>query len=147
MSKYQKKAFDIMDGFKDNEEPQELKWDNKFYCTRCKRLVEAKLTCRIIQPPNKLIINIDYDKNKKYHPSGIKFDDIIDITKYVNFDFGKRIRYEIIAICTHLGPPEEYGEYITFCKNKENGKWYSFNDSIINEIKNKNEIYKGSPYL
>ena len=66
MSKYQKKAFDIMDGFKDNEEPQVLKWDNKFYCTRCKRLVEAKLTCRIIQPPNKLIINIDYGINKKY---------------------------------------------------------------------------------
>ena len=30
MFKYKKKTFDIMDGFKDNEEPQELKGDNKY---------------------------------------------------------------------------------------------------------------------
>ena len=72
MFKYKKKTFDIMNGFKDNEEPQELKGDNKFYCNICKKLAEASSACKIIQPPNKLVINIDYGKNKKYNPSDTK---------------------------------------------------------------------------
>ena len=147
MFKYKKKNFDIMNGFKDNEETQELKGDNKFYCNKCKLLTEASSTCKIIQPPNILIINIDYGKNKKYNPSNIKFEDIIDITKYVNYNFGTPIRYEITGICTHLRHSGLFGHYIALCKNKENGKWYSFNDSACNEIVNKDEIYKGSPYI
>jgi ubiquitin C-terminal hydrolase len=147
MFKYKKKTFDIMDGFRDNEEPQELKGNNKFYCNKCKMLVEAALTCKIIQPPNKLILNIDYGKNKKYHPSNIIFGDIINITKYVNFNFGTQIRYEITGICTHFGASGEYGHYITFCKHKEKEKWYSFSDSTCKEIQNKDEIYRGSPYI
>ena len=147
MFKYKKKHFDIMDGFKDNEEPQILKGNNKFYCNKCKELMEASLSCKIIQPPFKLILNIDYGKNKKYQPSKINFDEIIDIKKYVNFNFGPRIRYELTAICTHLGSSGEYGHYITFCKNKKEQKWYSFNDSSFNEIENKKEIYRGSPYI
>ena len=147
MLKYKLKPFDIIDGFKDNEEPQVLKGNNRFYCNKCKKLIEASLICKIIQPPNKLIIKIDYGKNKKYQPSNIKFDDIIDITKYVCFNFGKPIRYEITGICTHFGISLEYGHYITFCKHKENKKWYSFNDSSCYEIKYKNEIYRGSPII
>ena len=147
MFKYNKKTFDIIDGFKDNEESQELKGDNKFYCNKCQLLSEASSTCKIIQPPNKLIINIDYGINKKYNPSNIKFDDIIDITKYVNFNFGTPIKYEITGVCTHLRPSGFFGHYVTFCKNKDNGKWYSFNDSSCNEIQYKDEIYKGSPYI
>ena len=147
MFKYKKKTFDIMNGFKDNEEPQELKGDNKFYCNKCGKLVEALLTCKIIQPPNKLIINIDYGKDKKYQPSNILFGDIINITNYVNFNFGTQIRYEITGICTHFGSSGKYGHYITFCKHKEKEKWYSFSDSSCKEIKNKDEIYTGSPYI
>ena len=147
MFKYKKKPFNIINGFRDNEEPQILEGNNKFYCNKCKMLKEASLTCRIIQPPNKLILNIDYGKNKKYHPSNISFEDTIDITKYVSFNFGKRIRYEITGICTHLGSSGEYGHYITFCKNKNNKKWYSFNDSKCNEVDKKEEIYRGSPYI
>ena len=94
-----------------------------------------------------MIINIDYGKNKKYQPSDIKFDEIIDITKYVNFKFGTPLRYQITGICTHLRNSGFFGHYIAFCKNKENEKWYSFNDSSCNEIKNNDEIYKGSPYI
>ena len=145
MFKYKNKTFDIINGFKDNEEPLDLKGDNKFYCNICKKLTEASSACKIIQPPNKLIINIDYGKNKKYNPSNIKFDDIIDITKYVNFNFETPIKYEITGVCTYLSG--FYGHYITFCKHKEKGKWYSFDDSSCNEIKSKDEIYKGTPYI
>ena len=75
----------------------------------------------------------------------IKFDDIIDITKYVNFNFGTPIKYEITGVCTYFSG--FHGHYSTFCRHKEKGKWYSFNDLSCDEIKSKDEIYKGSPYI
>ena len=60
------KKFLIFNGFDDNKKPQLLKGDNRFYCNNCKELCEAILTCKITQPPNKLLINIDYGKNKKF---------------------------------------------------------------------------------
>ena len=146
MFDYKGKVFNIYNGFEDNEKPQELKGDNKFYCNSCKDLCEALFTCKIIQPPNKLLINIDYGKNKKFKPSKIEFDEVIDITKFINFNFMTRIKYRIICVCTHLGQSGSYGHYIAFCRHRLTGQWYEFNDSSCNEC-NAKEIYTGSPYL
>ena len=146
MFDYNRKVFNIYNGFEDNEKPQLLKGDNKFYCNHCKDLCEAILTCKIIQPPNKLLINIDYGKNKKFKPSKIEFDEEIDITKYINFNFNTKIRYRIICVCTHLGQSGSCGHYVAYCRHRLTGKWYEFNDSSCNEC-NAKEIYTGSPYL
>ena len=107
---------------------------------------DAEITSRIIQPPNKLIINIDYGKNKAFKPSEVKFNEEIDITRFVCFDFGVPIKYKIIGVCTHLGHSGSYGHYIAYCKHRESGKWYNFNDSYCGEC-NQSDIYRGSPYL
>ena len=143
---YNKKKFNILDGFKDNANPNILKGDNKFLCNHCNKLQEVETACKIFEPPQKLLINIDYGKNKKYQPSQIEFDEIIDITKFVDFDYQQKIRYRIIGVCTHYGHSGSYGHYVAFCKNKENDTWYEFNDSFCSEC-NQREIYRGSPYL
>ena len=79
-------------------------------------------------------------------PKNVIFDEEIDITNYINFDFGKRIRYRIICVCTHLGSSGSYGHYIAFCRHRLTGKWYKFNDSSCSQC-SLNEIYGGSPYL
>ena len=146
MFDYDRKVFNIYNGFEDNEKPQLLKGDNKFYCKYCNDLCEAILTCKIIQPPNKLLINIDYGKDKKFKPSKIEFDEEIDITRFINFDFNINIRYRIVCVCTHLGQSGSYGHYIAYCRHRLTGHWYEFNDSSCNEC-NAKEIYTGSPYL
>ena len=146
MYNYHKKNFNLYQGFEDIRKPQKLTGDNKFYCNNCHGLKDAQITSKIIQPPNKLLINIDYGKNKKFHPSKVYFDEKIDITNYVNFNFGIKIEYQIICVCTHLGSSGSYGHYIAYCRHRENGKWYKFNDSSCNEC-NKEEINRGSPYL
>ena len=146
MFDYNGKVFNIYRGFEDNEKPQLFKGDNKFYYNHCKELCEAILTCKIIQPPNKLIINIDYGKDKKFKPSKIEFDEEIDITRFINFNFNTNIRYRISCVCTHLGQSGSYGHYIAYCRHRLTGHWYEFNDSSCNEC-NANAIYTGSPYL
>ena len=140
-----RKTFNLIDGFKDNSKTGRLKGDNKFFCNFCNKLQEAETTCKIFEPPKYLLINIDYGKNKIYQPSSIEFDDIIDITKFVSFDYKQKIKYQISGVCTHYGYSGRYGHHVAFCKNREN-KWYEFNDSSCYECK-KSDANRGSPYL
>ena len=146
MQKYNKNCFNIYDGFKDNEQPQKLDGNNQFFCNICNKSCEGEIACKIFMPPNKLLINIDYGHNKKYKPSKIEFDEEIDITKYVHFNFGYKIKYKIIGVCSHYGSSGKFGHYIAYCKNRETNIWYQFNDSICKQIKN-GEYKLGSPYL
>ena len=146
MIDYVGKEFSICDGFKDNEKNQKLTGDNQFYCNFCKKLNDAETYSKIIVPPYKLLINIDYGKNKKFIPNKMNFDEEIDITNYVNFDFGTKIKYRLIGACTHFGESGLAGHYVAYCKNLENGKWYLFNDNLCEES-DKSNIYSGNPYL
>ena len=143
---YEGKDFNIYNGFEDYQKPQLLTRDNKFYCNNWKQLYDAEICSKIIYPPNKLLINLDFGKNKKYNPKSVKFDEEIDITRFVNFNFGMPIRYRLYGVCSHFGDSGLYGHYAAFCKDVKNGKWYNFNDSSCSECDSKN-IYSGTPYL
>ena len=144
--KYKNDRFNILDGFKDNEEKQKLTGDNQYMCPKCKKLVDAETFNKIIEPPLKLILNIDYGKNKKYNIITLNFEDELDITEFLSFKMKNNIKYRLCSVCTHIGVSGERGHYIAFCKNFKNNKWYKFNDSSCGECKNY-EIYNDNPYL
>ena len=102
MSNYKKKVFNIYNGFENNEKPQLLSETNKFKCKNCKKLNKSEYCCKIIQPPNILLINIDYNECGESKPSKIEFDEIIDITKYVNYDYINPIKYRVICVCNYI---------------------------------------------
>ena len=112
---YKGMKFNILDGFRDNSNPIMLKGDNKFLCNYCNKLQEAEKTCKIFEPSQKLLINIDYEKKEKYHPSVVEFDEEIDITNFVDFDYKKKIKYKIIGVCTCF----EHHQWLAFCRNKK----------------------------
>ena len=143
---YRNGIFNIYNGFQDNQAIQYLQGNNKYFCPSCQNLYDGETCCKIITPPSKLIINIDYGKNKINNVKQLIFDEIIDITSFINFDFGKKIIYQISGVCTHLGSSGPTGHYIAYCRNKQTGMWYNFNDSFV-RLCDKNEIYRGSPYL
>ena len=58
--KYRNSTFDIMKGFEDFESKQKLIGDNKYFCNKCQRLVNAEIFSKIIDLPKYLILNIDY---------------------------------------------------------------------------------------
>ena len=143
---YRNGIFNIYNGFQDNQAIQYLQGNNKYFCPSCQNLYDGETCCKIITPPNKLIINIDYGKNKINNVKQLIFDETIDITSFINFNFGKKIIYQISGVCTHLGSSGPTGHYIAYCRNKQTGMWYNFNDSFV-RLCDKNEIYRGSPYL
>ena len=143
---YRNGIFNICDGFQDNQAIQYLQGNNKYFCPSCQNLYDGETCCKIITPPSKLIINIDYGKNKINNVKQLIFDEEIDITSFINFYSGKKIIYQISGVCTHLGSSGPTGHYIAYCRNKQTGMWYNFNDSFV-RLCDKNEIYRGSPYL
>ena len=62
--KYHKKIFNIIEGFREISKPDLLTGDNSLYCNKCYGLQNGEIKCEIIEPPNKLIIIIDYGKKK-----------------------------------------------------------------------------------
>ena len=144
--KYRKNIFDIMNGFEDLIAIQKLDGNNQYYCQKCGKLVDADMYIKIIQPPFKLILNIDYGKNKINDIYTLNFNQIIDITKYLCHDYGKRVQYRLYAICTHIGKSGPSGHYVAYCRNNEDGNWYKFNDSSCSKSDLK-DLNRNSPYL
>ena len=147
VSNYHKKEFNIYNGFDDYIKKDRLTGDNQYYCNYCKKLCDAEIYAKILMPPLYLLINIDYGKHKKYMPRSIKYDDVIDITKYLSINFGSPSKYKITGICSHFGESGSYGHYIAFCRNKENSRWYQFNDSLVTECRREDIANGGNPYL
>lgn len=132
--KQYKNEFNIYNGFEDNEKAKSL----SYQCNNCRRFCEFECSYKIIEPPKELLININYSRFK---PSKINFDNKIDITKFVNSDFGTSNEYRINCVCS-----KTESNYITYCWNRDNEKWYIFDNSSFKECDEK-DIYLGDPYL
>ena len=144
---YQKKSFNIYNGFDDFEKPIILSGNNTINCINCKKPCEAENSCKIIQSPTILVINIDYDGNKNNKPSNVEFEETIDITKYV-FNSKEHLKYRITCVCTLLNNSENKKKYhyIAYCKDKMNNQWFKFDDTFCSQCDSK-EIYSGLPHL
>ena len=102
---------------------------------------------KILELPFKLILNIDYGKNKINDIKQLFFDEEIDLKEYLSLYYGQKTKYKLCAVCTHIGSSGQSGHYISFCLDKKNNDWYKFNDSSCKRIKDKSELKKNSPYL
>ena len=140
---YNQRPFNIYKGFKDNRKDVLLRGDKRFNCNICFKNDVIRRR-KIEKLPNKLLINLDYGKNRQYQPSKITFGELIDITEFVNSNQGSI--YRIIGICTYLEQFGSDGYYICYCLDKVNDQWYKFNDSSCTKCNN-SEIHNGNPYL
>ena len=142
---YQGKIMNIYQGFKDFVKEENMKGDNQCYCQKCKGLRDSKWKSIIYFTPPYLIINIDYEKDKKYRPSKVEFREEIDLQGFT--DKNCIIKdYELIAVSSHIGSSGRFGHYIAYCKDTNKNEWYEFNDSSYNKTKF-NAVNYYSPYF
>ena len=125
---------------------QKLEGENKYYCNKCKKLVDAEMYSKILELPNYLILNIDYGKDKKFDVNKLIFDHKIDLKNFISYYFGQRTEYKLIEVCTHKGSSGPTGHYIAYCLDKKNDNWCKFDDSSC-RFCDKYELKRDSPYL
>ena len=122
-------GINIMDGFEFYERSTPLMNENMIYCNYCKMQTCAYQYNAMYSSPEYLIINLNRGKGKQFKVL-IKLEEIIDITKFVEFK-GDNNRYKLISVITHLGQSGASGHFIAYCYVEKEQGWFKFNDAIV----------------
>ena len=122
--------------------------DNKNYCNICKQLYDSIYTCKIYSSPNYFILILNRGKGNIYNVK-LDFPEVINITNYVLQKETPNIIYELYGVVTHIGQSGPNAHFVASCKSPINGKWYRYNDAIVNNITDvKKEVMEfGTPYI
>jgi ubiquitin C-terminal hydrolase len=124
--------FDCLDLYCDSEI---LAGENAWFNDKTGEKETAKRNIIFWSLPNIMIIDLKRSKlnNKKLHTLVNIPMENVDFSKYVKGYNSASYIYELYGVCNHSGGGGGGGHYFAFIKNA-NGKWYSFNDTIVNEI-------------
>ena len=110
---------------------------DEFYCDKCKGSHKNKSQKKIISLPKVLTLILNRGKGKQF-VNHIKFDEMINIEKYVDKSFIEKTKenykYKLIGISTHTGSSSDGGHYYSYCYRENNKKYYCFNDTNVRPV-------------
>jgi ubiquitin C-terminal hydrolase len=120
-------------------QPEYLKGANKYRCSSCKKLVEAKKQFSIFKRPLVLTIHLKRFDNMFTRINKItkhvRFPNSIKINQYLcNKSRPEAAEYDLNALIIHQGHGCSSGHYYAFVKNS-NSQWYQMNDSFVTNSK------------
>ena len=82
-------------------------------------------------------------KEEKDFDINVKFEEVINLRKYIFYD-NNRFNYELIGVISNINGFREEKHYIAFCKSFVDKKWYLYeDDSQVIEVKFKDVKEKG----
>ena len=123
---------------------------NQFYCNKCECSHINKSKDKLLSLPKILTIILNRGKGKKYNGK-VRFDEIIDIQKYVDDTFiepdKRNFNYKLIAVSIHFGPYSNFGQYIAYCYRENEKKYYCFNDTNISIVDFEDIVNNGEPTI
>jgi ubiquitin carboxyl-terminal hydrolase 8 len=124
--------FDCFDLYCDKEL---LSGENAWFNDKTGNKESAKRNIIFWSLPNIMIIDLKRSKvnNKKLHTLVDIPIENVDFSKYVKGYNSVSYIYDLYGVCNHSGGGGGGGHYFAYIKNA-NGKWYNFNDTIVNEI-------------
>ena len=138
----------LNDCFDYYEKEEIMQGDNSMWCKYCGQNTSSKYRTLIYSSPEYFILILNRGKGNIYNVK-LHFQEIIDISKYVQMKGSQTLIYQLYAIVTHLGPSSMSGHFISFCKSPIDNMWYKYNDSLVDCIgKSFNDIHEfGCPYI
>jgi ubiquitin C-terminal hydrolase len=132
VTKVNPSLFDCLDLYCDSEL---LDGENSWFNDKTGANEPVKRNIIFWSLPNIMIIDLKRSKlnHKKIHTLVNIPMENVDFSKYVKGYNSASYIYELYGVCNHSGGGGGGGHYFAFIKNA-NGKWYSFNDTMVNEI-------------
>ena len=135
----------IYDCFNYFQQKTYLTGQNKISCNHCKQISDAFYINKICIMPNILIIVLNRGKGLQYNVN-LNIDEIVDLSNYIELNQGN-FKYQLIGTIIHYGNSGQDGHFIAICRNKNDGQWYKYNDSIINATTFNEIKTTGIPYV
>ena len=122
---------------------------NEWYCSKCKKKVLANQKKDLFYLPKILIICINrFDKStSRWEKNEDKVEFPINNLDMKDFVIGPdkdHSKYDLFAVNQHYSSSTGFGHYTAICKN--DGKWYSYDDSNCSET-SESEIQPSTAYI
>ena len=136
----------LEDCFNHYESPEIFTGASQIYCSYCKLTTNAYNENKLVVAPKTLILNLNRGKGLEFNV-GIKFDEYLDIKKYVMLYTNSPCNYELIGVISHFGESNMGGHFIAYCKNSYNNQWYKYNDAMVNPSSFQEACDRGLPYV
>ncbi|KAL8591401.1 hypothetical protein ACOMHN_022207 [Nucella lapillus] len=117
-------------------EAERLSEQDPWYCPQCQRHQQATKKFDLWSLPSYLIIHLKRFSYNRYWRD--KIDALVefptqglDLRKYILNDENHNVNvYDLIAVTNHYGGLGG-GHYTAYAQNKDDGEWYSFDDSSV----------------
>ena len=141
------KEVNLFDCFDYDEKINYMSGQNQMYCNFCRNNSDSYMKTNLYTGPEILILILNRGKGIEFNVK-IYFTEELNLSKYIeNKESG--YMYKLIGVITHLGESSMSGHFIAYCKDPLNGKWYKYNDAIVDEVNDfkKEVIDFAMPYL
>ena len=139
---------ELDDCFQYYEKEEFMQGDNQMWCQKCVQNTNSKYCTTIYSSPHYFIFILNRGKGNMFDVK-LNFQEIIEISKYVEKKDGPNLMYQLYSIVTHIGPSSMSGHFIAFCKSPIDSLWYKYNDSQVELVgdffQNIHEF--GCPYI
>ena len=119
--------------------------ENQMYCNICNKLFDSYYSTVIYSSPIYLIINLNRGKGATYQCK-VNFPEQLNIFNHVTFKDGYTA-YGLYAVICHLGPSSMSGHFVAYCRNRNDNKWYLYNDAFVNPCTKPQQYNDGMPYI
>ena len=119
--------------------------ENQMYCNICNKLFDSFYSTVIYSTPIYLIINLNRGKGATYQCK-VNFPDQLNLYNNVTFKDGYTV-YGLYAVICHLGPSSMSGHFVAYCRNRNDNKWYLYNDAFVNPCTKPQQYNDGMPYI
>ena len=128
-------------------QPEFLTRDNKQYCNKCHQLRDSFYYTSIYTSSNILILILNYGKGILFE-CDVDFDEVIDISKYVEKKESSPVKYRLLGLIVHFGPSSMNGHFIACCRGLEDkNQWYKLNDGLVSKTTFSEIKTIGMPYV
>ena len=143
---YNNKDVNIYDCFEYDRKINVMSGENSMYCDYCKRICKSSICTVLTTGPEILILLLNRGKGIEFDIN-INFDEELNLFNYIQFN-NTGCLYKLIGVITHLGESGMGGHFIAYCRDPFCNIWYKYNDAIVTQVNDLNEIFHFSkPYL
>ena len=152
--KNNKDNISIYDCLDNMTKKSQLDKKNKRYCGLCGVENQSYSSCQFQNTPQVLIIHlIRFRNNLKKIKNNVEYPKILDLSKYFNphSPDKNKSKYNLIGVNIHQSIGRDsninLGHYTSIVKDKNNGKWFLYNDSCEPELKSSKDVQSSNAYI
>lgn len=144
----------VTDALEDYLKEELLTGDERWFCERCGKKVDARMKFDLWKLPPVLVLHL---KRFEFDARSMRFrkidkelmaPEVLDLTEYCSSVQRQGACYEVACVANHLGPFGS-GHYTATCRvgGRENGAWHYFNDDRVSALSNSKSAVGPEAYV